>query len=331
VSRVETRAVDVVVPTTGRPSLARLLAALAAGSGPLPERVVLVDDRPGARRVLVADGDVPGRLADRLVVVLAGGCGPAAARNAGWRAGLAPWVAFLDDDVLPTAGWLAGLARDLDVEPDVWGSQGTLRVPLPTGRRPTDWERQVAGLADARWATADMAYRRDALERVGGFDERFRRAYREDADLAIRMRRAGGRLVRGTRVSLHPVAPAPALVSLRRQAGNRDDVRMWRLHGPGWRQAAGAPPGRAPRHAVTTGLLLLAAVALLGGRRRVGAAAGLAWAGATAEFALARVRPGPRTAHEVGVMAATSVAIPPLATAHRAAAIAAPLATRGRT
>ena len=59
-------------------------------------------------------------------------------------------------------------------------------VPLPTDRRPTDWERNTAGLAGASWITADMAYRRTALEAVNGFDERFPRAYREDADLALR-------------------------------------------------------------------------------------------------------------------------------------------------
>jgi glycosyltransferase involved in cell wall biosynthesis len=321
---------DVVVPTVGRASLVRLLEALDASDGPRPQRVVLVDDRPDARRALVADADVPLGLSDRLQVVLGGGRGPAAARNAGWRAGSAPWVAFLDDDVVPSVGWLAGLARDLDVEPAVWGSQGALRVPLPADRPPTDWERQVAGLADARWATADMAYRRAALELVGGFDERFPRAYREDADLALRVLRAGGRLARGRRVAVHPIAPAPTLVSVRRQVGNRDDVRMWRLHGPGWREAVGAPPGRAPRHALTAGLMLLAGAALLGGRRRLGAVAALAWAGATAEFALARVRPGPRTARETAAMATTSVAIPPLATAQRAAALAATFVPRSR-
>ena len=39
-----------------------------------------------------------------LQVVRSGGRGPAAARNAGWRATATPWVAFLDDDVLPPAG-----------------------------------------------------------------------------------------------------------------------------------------------------------------------------------------------------------------------------------
>ena len=43
----------------------------------------------------------------------------------------------------------------------------------------------------ASWITADMTYRRSALAEVGGFDERFPRAFREDADLALRLQ-AGG-------------------------------------------------------------------------------------------------------------------------------------------
>src|ERR687885_130646 len=101
--------------------------------------------------------------------------------------------------------WCAALERDLSELPwDVAGSQGRVRVPLPRGRRPTDWERNVAGLERARWATADMAYRRSVLEELGGFDERFPRAYREDADLALRAIAAGYSLVRGTRTVDHP-------------------------------------------------------------------------------------------------------------------------------
>ena len=38
----------VVVPTIGRPSLLTLLTALAEGSGPVPDEVLVVDDRPDA-------------------------------------------------------------------------------------------------------------------------------------------------------------------------------------------------------------------------------------------------------------------------------------------
>ena len=48
------------------------------------------------------------------VVRTAGRQGPAAARNAGWRASQAPFIAFLDDDVVPEADWAAGLPISVD-------------------------------------------------------------------------------------------------------------------------------------------------------------------------------------------------------------------------
>jgi histidinol-phosphate phosphatase family protein len=50
---------------------------------------------------------------------------------------------------------------------------------------------------------------------------------------------------------------------------------------------------------------------------RVASAAGLTWAALTAEFALRRILPGPRSAEEISRMLVTSIAIPPLACWHR--------------
>ncbi|MDT4990004.1 MAG: hypothetical protein QOI74_4098, partial [Micromonosporaceae bacterium] len=199
--------VSVVIPTLGRPSLSTLLAALAgaASPGPVPAgaaspgpvpvgaaspgpvpvgaaasrridgragppglavEILLVDDRrePGSEL------PVPAGLAACTTVLRGRSAGPAAARNTGWRAAGQEWVAFLDDDVHPDPDWWYRLVEDLTVGPAVGGVQGRLRVPLPAGRRPTDWERVTAGLADGDWITADMAYRRSALAAVGGFD-----------------------------------------------------------------------------------------------------------------------------------------------------------------
>ena len=271
--------VAVVVPTVGRPSLH---AALAPLLGRVP--VVVVDDRPGG-----PDLELPGAR-----VLRSGGRGPAAARNTGWRATDAGWVAFLDDDVLPPADWVALLERDLAAcDADVGASQGGIRVPLPADRRPTDWERSTAGLETAQWATADLAYRRTALEQVGGFDERFPRAYREDADLGLRVTSAGWRIVRGDREVEHPVRPAPWQQSLRSQRGNADDVLMRALHGPGWRERAAVPRGRRPWHLATTAALLAALHPRIHPRTR--AAGALSWAALTADFARRRIAPGPRT------------------------------------
>jgi len=301
----------IVIPTLGRPSLRRLLDALGG-----PADVLVVDDRPDKSTRL----DVP-----EWVTVLAGPArGPAAARNLGWQTAETEWIAFLDDDVLPDPGWLDRLAEDLDgASAEVGGVQGRLRVPLPADRRPTDWERVTAGLATGEWITADMAYRRAALARAGGFDERLPRAFREDAELAFRVRRDGWSLRRGVRSVTHPVRPEGPWVSVRTQRGNADDALLRRLHGPQWRTLLGVPAGRRRRHAViaSAGALAIACgvAAVATGRRGWAGAAvlsGAAWAAGTAEFAAARIVPGPRDPREVAVMVTTSAAIPPIAIVH---------------
>ena len=302
----------VVIPTTGRPSLQAVLDVVGGNSGDGLQDIVVVDDRPGAEKSLALDPAVR--------VLRSGGRGPAAARNVGWRAVRAEWVAFLDDDVLPGPDWAQRIADDLrDLPPNVGASQGRIEVPLPTDRRPTDLERGTAGLATARWITADMAYRRTALQRVGGFDERFSRAYREDADLALRVLGAGYRIVTGRRRTTHPVRLAGPLASVWAQRGNADDALMRRRHGRGWRERIGDGPGRLRWHALTTAAAAVASGAAARRHRLLAGAAALAWLGLTVEFAWRRIQPGPRDLAEIGRMVATSIAIPPVACWHRLA------------
>ena len=84
-----------------------------------------------------------------------------------------------------------------------------------------------------------MAYRRTALVAVGGFDERFRRAFREDSDLALRLTRPAPTWC-GESLCHPPVRPAGfwARWAVR---GNADDMLMWRRHG-----ASGGKPRARP-------------------------------------------------------------------------------------
>jgi histidinol-phosphate phosphatase family protein len=164
-----------------------------------------------------------------------------------------------------------------------------------------------------------MAFRRSALRAVGGFDERFPRAYREDSDLALRLRAAGFDLVVGGREVRHPVPPADRWVSVRKQAGNADDALMAALHGRDWRPRAGAPRGRLRMHLATTTLGAGATASAVLGRPRAAAALAAGWLCATAQFALMRIAPGPRTREEITTMLLSSALIPPAATFHRIA------------
>jgi histidinol-phosphate phosphatase family protein len=312
----------IVIPTLGRPSLGALLDALAEQTLPVGAPIILVDDRPGLDQPplvphgggsTTGGGEAVSRLA--VTIVKGGGRGPAHARNVGWRHSRTEWVSFLDDDVVPDHDWYETLQRDLRT--DAAGSTGRVRVPLPADRRPTDWERGTAGLATARWITADLSYRRSALTAVGGFDERFPRAFREDADLALRI---GGdaRIVGGSRGITHPVRPSDDWASLRQQAGNADDMLMRRLHGPDWHERAGEHVGRRPRHVVITAAGALAVGGALARKSLVAAVGATIWAAGTAEFAWRRIAPGPRDRDEVRRMLLTSMAIPPAASWHTA-------------
>lgn len=304
-----------VVPTVGRPTLPRVLGPLVeAPDAVAPEEVLVVDDRPGAETAPLPGTDHP-----RVRVLRTGGGGPAAARQAGWHSCSSEWIAFLDDDVAPPADWPERLCADLAALPaEVAASQGRVIVPRAPGHRPTDAERATLALEGARWITADMAYRRSALETVGGFDTRFPRAYREDTDLALRTLDAGFVLVRGERECVHPLRGGGRWSSLAAQRGNADNALMDRLHGRGWRRRVGEGPGGLRGHVLTTGVLAAAAGSALLGHRAAAVTLGGLWATRTAAFARRRITGGPGTFGELADMVVTSALIPPLACWHRA-------------
>jgi histidinol-phosphate phosphatase family protein len=101
---------------------------------------------------------------------------------------------------------------------------------------------------------------------------------------------------------------------VRLQAGNADDVLMRAVHGRDWRTRAGVPHGRRRRHLAITIAGGVAVAAVLAGRRRLALAGALAWLAGTAELALARIAPGPRTPVEVATMMITSAVLPAAAT-----------------
>lgn len=117
--------------------------------------------------------------------------GPAAARNAGLAAAAAPVIAFTDADCEVAPDWLARALARLDAEPDVAGVEGRTDPKGTVGTLTHQMRNESGGL----FMTCNMIYRRAALERAGGFDERFRLAFLEDSDLAFGVQEGGGAIV----------------------------------------------------------------------------------------------------------------------------------------
>ena len=187
----DTPLISVVVPSHERPlrlrwllnaleeqTLARASFEVIVAHDSGPETASLLQEHPlGVRAIELAP------------------CGPAAKRNAGWRAARAPLVAFTDDDCRPPAEWLEGLLRAaragggaivqgrVAVDPDElallhhapWSRSQEVEPPSPYGQ------------------TANIVYPRALLERTGGFDESLPVAAGEDTDLLMRACALGAR------------------------------------------------------------------------------------------------------------------------------------------
>ncbi len=304
--------VSVVVPTCRRPGLLQeCLRALAAQDfDPSAFEVIVADDAASAatrRQVSIDDARSPVGLR-YVAVAVAGPHGPAAARNAGWRAARGEIIAFTDDDCRPDRRWLAEGLAALERE-GADAASGRIVVPLPES--PTDYERDAAGLEGAEFATANGFCRREALEAVGGFDERYAAAWREDSDLQFALLAAGGRIARApSAVVVHPVRPARWGVSLDQQRKSLFDALLYKKYPALYRKRIGTGPPWG--YYATLAALAATACSLLAGRPGLASAAAVAWALLTARFCLRRLRRTSRRPGHVAEMVVTSALIPPM-------------------
>lgn len=209
---------SVVVATHDRaPLLPRLLAGLEA-QGTDRLEVVVVDD---------ASTDQTWTELERLAATrpwlrihrLEVNAGPAKARNVGWRDARAPLVLFTDDDCVPQPGWALALVAALQ---DVALAQGRTNPDPAQKEHHGPFSRTLHVTAeDGFYQTCNIGYRREVLEQLGGFDERYRFPAGEDTDLAWRAKAIGAttRFVDDAVVH-HDVRPSSFLVHLK-------DTRRW--------------------------------------------------------------------------------------------------------
>jgi GT2 family glycosyltransferase len=151
-------------------------------------------------------------------ISFAPGPGPAAKRNAAWRAARAPVVLFTDDDCRPPADWLERALAAVRAHPEAIVQGATEPDPdelMLLERAPHARTQRIE--PPNRWGeTCNIAYPRAVLERVGGFDEALPVAAGEDTDLLQRALAAGGRSVGAPAVvTYHAVEVEPLVVRVR--------------------------------------------------------------------------------------------------------------------
>jgi glycosyltransferase involved in cell wall biosynthesis len=338
--------VSVIVPTFRRPRLLRrcLTALFAQDYDPSSYEIIVVEDaasqetqeliEPWVRYVERRRGDrtvqhrlsrcAHGWLAERgdmdapclRYIPLPDHRGPGAARNIGWQKAEGEIIAFTDDDCIPTPGWLrAGVAA---FRPGVIAVSG--RVVMPLSKAPTDYELNASNLTRAEFVTANCFYRRTVLEHVGGFDERFAEAWREDSDLIFTaMERIDGvvQLEHASEaIVIHPIRPARWGISLVQQRKNMYNALLYKKHPSLYRQRLGrVTPWR---YYIILMALLICLTGLITEHSVIALGAAMIWIALTGLFCVERLERTSRSPQHVAEMAITSALIPPVALYWRA-------------
>jgi glycosyltransferase involved in cell wall biosynthesis len=208
---------SLVICTRNRPAALRACLLSIRQLQPQPDEILVVDNDPGSGLTRAVAADFP-----EVRYLAEARSGLSVARNTGVRNSSGTVIAFTDDDVTVHPAWL-GILRRVLAGPDVLAATGLvlpaeLNTPAqftfqhayawdyrPSTFGPDFFRRRRANGVPA-WrlgAGANMAFRREAFDRVGLFDERLgagASGCSEDSELWYRL------LAQGHRCRYEPAA-----------------------------------------------------------------------------------------------------------------------------
>ena len=277
----------VVVPTFRRPDLLqRCLTALRNQTLPADQfEVIVVDDGNDSDTADLVQKDVQRQGLRITYLGQPHRQGPAAARNRGWRIAQTPLIAFTDDDCIPQADWLETARKRFEAGASV--VTGRVKMPLPD--RPTAQDRTTALLETAEFVTANCFCRRTALEQVGGFDEAFDIAWREDSALQFAFLRAGILIEACPEaVLVHPLRASHWYAPLRDERKNQYDALLYKRYPDLFREHIPRYPGLVTSYYGLVGSALLGLGGAVTGNKTSTRLGGLSWAILTASLVARR-------------------------------------------
>ncbi|MGN6418251.1 MAG: glycosyltransferase family 2 protein [Pseudobacter sp.] len=304
---------SIVIPTFKRPGLLiKCLQALVDQSvSHKAYEIIVITDGPDAEtfssvnKLKMAYSHTP----QITVLTLPEHRGPAAARNAGWKAAEGRLVIFTDDDCHPSHGFVEAYLKYFRQQArEHIAFTGKLLVPVP--QQPTDYQKNIAQLQQASFVTANCAISRSALEKTGGFDEDFTMAWREDSAMefellkqAIPVRYVPEALV------VHPVRKVSWGVSLKIEKKNMFNALLYRKHCTMYKEKIRSRPPLIYYCSLISASGLLAAAAL---PASLFYASLFMWTGTTGILAGKRLRGTSKKPSHVFEMIITSMFIPAL-------------------
>ena len=210
---------SVIVPVRdGESTIADCLDAVLATDYPADRREILVIDNGSS------DGTAALIQARPVRYLREERRGVSNARNRGIAESRGEILAFVDADCLVEPQWLTELVRPFD-DPEVGSVAGDLQHAPPTtpaerqaARMLGNWQRFAFTSNPAYPITANAAYRRDVLERIGPFDPHMTRA--QDVELGLRFQELSGlRLAYAERATARHRNRATQLGFFRQQLG----------------------------------------------------------------------------------------------------------------
>jgi GT2 family glycosyltransferase len=309
--------ISVVIPTYKRPQLLlRCLDALSQQNLSSTEfEIIVVSDGPDEDTMNMLDSFAHKTRHTIRSFSTAVKAGPADARNFGWKSAIGKLIAFTDDDCIPDPQWLTSMLKSFTENgSSMVAFSGNTIVPI--SNPPTDYELNISHLATAEFITANCACTREALELVGGFDENFKMAWREDSDLQFKFIRQGIPVLKVANAKVtHPVRKHKWGVSLKEEKKGVFNVLLYKKYPDLYRSKIG---GYIPlSYYLAFACLIMATAGLILGLSWLVIVSFLLWLALTVAFALKRLKHTSRSFEHVSEMIITSFAIPPLSIYYR--------------